>query len=53
MKKYTTIAAKSQQQMKYIYAMRNKYISFTESYEFEDFTLADMEFVKDLYNDGE
>lgn len=83
--------AKSQQQMKYIYAMRNKYkskrkapknmkwlfdedwtkgvkmkslpkkvkesivmdfISFTESYEFEDFTLADMEFVKDLYNDG-
>lgn len=83
---------KSQQQMKYIYAMRNKYKSkrkapknmkwlfdekwtkgvkmkdlpkkvkeslimnfesfSTKGYEFEDFTLSDMEFVKDLYNDG-
>lgn len=86
--------AKSQQQMKYIYAMRGKYGSkkkapknmkwvfdeewtsgikmkklpkkikkneshimnfasfVNESYDFEDFTMNDMEYVKELWNDG-
>jgi hypothetical protein len=83
--------ARSQQQAKFIWAMRNKYGSkkkspknmkwvfdkewtkgvdikslpkysesksvmrfeeFNEKYEFEDFTLSDMEFVKELYEEG-
>jgi hypothetical protein len=85
--------SKSQKQMKYIYAMRDKYVNkkrapknmkwvfdeewtkgikmkelpkkvknesrimnfktfVNESYTFEDFSTADMEYIKDLWNDG-
>ncbi len=87
--------AKSQQQMKYIYAMRSKYVNkkkapknmkwvfdsdwtsgvkmkklpkkmnmknesrimsfgtfVNENYEYENFTMSDMEYVKDLYDEG-